>query len=107
MKIIKPNDIEINQYENSLKNSENKKRYLIKKILKLKLMIELLEYKIEEYMDMKDEFEKMKTKYKYEDGKFIDNDRKDNEIVIIRQENSNIKNLISCLEEDIKKKSIN
>ena len=58
-------------------------------------------------MEMEDEFEEMKTKYKYEDGKFLDNDRKDNEIIIIRQENSNLKNLISSLEEDIKKKSIN
>ena len=105
IKIIKPNDIEINQYENSLKYLENKERYLIKKILKQKLMIESLEYKLEEYMEMEDEFEEMKTKYKYEDGKFLDNDRKDNEIIIIRQENSNLKNLISSLEEDIKKKN--
>ena len=101
IKIIKPNDIEINQYENSLKYLENKERYLIKKILKQKLIIESLEYKLEEYMEMEDEFEEMKIKYKYENGKFLDNDRKDNEIIIIRQENSNLKNIISNLEEDI------
>ena len=104
IKIIKPKEYEINQYENSLKYLENKERYLIKKILKQKLIIESLEYKLEEYMEMEDEFEEMKTKYKYENGKFLDNDRKDNEIIIIRQENSNLKNIISNLEEDIKKK---
>ena len=105
IKIIKPKEYEINQYENSLKYLENKERYLIKKILKQKLMIESLEYKLEEYMEMEDEFEEMKIKYKYEDGKFLENERKDNEIIIIRQENSNLKKIISNLEEDIKKKN--
>ena len=48
-----------------------------------------MENKIEEYMEMEDEFEEMKTKLKYEDGRFLKNDRKDNEIIIIRGENSN------------------
>ena len=44
----------------------------------------------------------MKTKYKYEDGKFLENDRKDNEILILRAENSNLKAQIEKNEDEIK-----
>ena len=53
-------------------------------------------------MEMEDEFEEMKTKLKYEDGRFLNNDRKDNEIIIIRGENSILKNEINKLEERVK-----
>ena len=52
-------------------------------------------------MEMEDEFEEMKTKLKYEEGRFLKNDRKDNEIIIIRGENSNLKQSIKQLEEKI------
>ena len=97
---FKPNDNEINQYEKILRKYENDKRKLIKRQFQQKLHRESLEYKLEEYMEMEEEFEEMKTKLKYEDGKFLDNDRKDNEIIIIRQENSNLKVMISKLEND-------
>ena len=61
-----------------------------------------MENKLEEYMEMEDEFEEMKTKLKYEDGRFLNNDRKDNEILIIRGENSILKNEINKLEEKVK-----
>ena len=61
-----------------------------------------MENKLEEYMEMEDEFEEMKTKLKYEDGRFLNNDRKDNEILIIRGENSILKNEINKLEERVK-----
>ena len=96
-----PNNIEISQYENMLRKHENNYRILIKKEFQNKLHNETLEYKLEEYMEMEDEFEEMKTKFKYEDGKFLENDRKDNEIIIIRQENTNLKKIISRLEKDI------
>ena len=99
--IFKPNDNEINQYEKILRKYENDKRKLIKRQFQQKLHRESLEYKLEEYMEMEEEFEEMKTKLKYEDGKFLENDRKDNEIIIIRQENSNLKVMISKLENDI------
>ena len=60
-----------------------------------------MENKISEYMEMEDEFEEMKTKLKYEEGRFLKNDRKDNEIIIIRGENSNLKQSIKQLEEKI------
>ena len=93
----------INQYENSLLNLEFKEKKLIKKIFQYKLQKEAMENKICEYMEMEEEFEEMKTKLKYEDGKFLNNDRKDNEIIILRGENSNLKQSIVKLEEKIKK----
>ena len=99
---IKVNEDIISQYENILKKMESKQRFLMKSIFHQKLQIEAMENKIEEYMEMEDEFEEMKTKLKYEDGRFLNNDRKDNEIIIIRGENSNLKNEISKLEEKIK-----
>ena len=62
-----------------------------------------MESKIGEYMEMENEFEEMKTKLKYEGGRFLNNDRKDNEIIIIRTENTNLKNIIKKLEEKIEK----
>ena len=60
-------------------------------------------------MEMEEEFEEMKTKFKYEDGKFLDNDRKENEILIIRGENSNLKKSIEKIEKELseKEKEIN
>ena len=92
----------ISKYENIIKNLEAKQRNLTKINFQQKLQIDAMENKIEEYMEMEDEFEEMKTKLKYEDGRFLNNDRKDNEIIIIRGENSNLKNEINKLEENIK-----
>ena len=52
--------------------------------------------------EMEEDYEEMKIKLKYEDGKFLDNDRKDNEIVIIRSENTNLKKIIADNEKNIK-----
>ena len=99
---IKVNDDIISQYESIIKNLESKQRNLTKKNFQQKLQIDAIENKIKEYMEMEDEFEEMKTKLKYEDGRFLNNDRKDNEIIIIRGENSILKNEINKLEENIK-----
>ena len=90
-------------YENNIKYLENKERKLITKMFQDKLRINAMENKIGEYMDMENDFEEMKAKFKYEDGRFLKNDRKDNEIIIIRSENSNLKKIINKLEEQIKK----
>ena len=89
------------QYENIIKKLESKERYLNKINFQNKLQKDAMEIKIGEYMEMEDEFEEMKTKLKYEDGRFLNNDRKDNEIIIIRGENSNLKKSIKKLEEQI------
>ena len=90
------------EYENIIRNLESKQRILTKNYFQQKLQIDAMENKIEEYMEMEDEFEEMKTKLKYEDGRFLNNDRKDNEILIIRGENSILKNEINKLEERVK-----
>ena len=90
-------------YENNIRFLEYKERKLMKKIFQDKLRIDAMENKIGEYIEMENEFEEMKAKFKYEDGRFLKNDRKDNEIIIIRSENSNLKKIINKLEESIKK----
>ena len=102
IKDIKISEDTISKYENIIKNLESKQRHLTKINFQQKLQIDAMENKIEEYMEMEDEFEEMKTKLKYEDGRFLNNDRKDNEIIIIRGENSILKNEINKLEENIK-----
>ena len=93
---------DISQYESLLRAREENERKFIKTIFQYKLHREALESRIEDYMEMEDDYEEMKTKLKYEDGKFLDNDRKDNEIVIIRSENTNLKKIISDNEKKIK-----
>ena len=90
-------------YENNIQYLENKERKLLKQIFQDSLKMQAMESKIGEYIDMEFEFEEMKAKLKYEDGRFLKNDRKDNEIIIIRNENSNLKKIINKLEEQIKK----
>ena len=89
------------QYENIIRKLESKERKLSKIIFQNKLQKDVMENKISEYMEMEDEFEEMKTKLIYEEGRFLKNDRKDNEIIIIRGENSNLKQSIKQLEEKI------
>ena len=88
-------------YENLIRKLEAKERVLSKINFQNKLQKDAMENKIGEYMEMEDEFEEMKTKLKYEDGRFLKNDRKDNEIYIIRGENSNLKKSITKLEQQI------
>ncbi|MCQ2819011.1 MAG: hypothetical protein MJ252_17240 [archaeon] len=94
-------------YEGLLRKNENRNRMLIKHYFQSKLQKEALELKIAEYMDMEDEFEEMRTKYKYESGKFLNNDRKDNEILIIRTENTNLKKVITNLEKKVSEEESN
>ena len=88
-------------YENLIRKLEAKERVLSKINFQNKLQKDAMENKIGEYMEMEDEFEEMKTKLKYGDGRFLKNDRKDNEIYIIRGENSNLKKSITKLEQQI------
>ena len=88
-------------YENLIRKLEAKERVLSKINFQNKLQKDAMENKIGEYMEMEDEIEEMETKLKYEDGRFLKNDRKDNEIYIIRGENSNLKKSITKLEQQI------
>ena len=104
---IKLNKNEIIQYENNLKKLEFKERKLTKMHFQYKLQREAMENKIGEYIEIENEFEEMKIKLKYEDGRFLDNDRKENEIIILRQENINLKNAIKENDEKNKLLEIN
>ena len=87
-------------YENKLQKYENDIRGYVKSLFQYKIQCEALEMKLEAYMEMEQDFEEMKEKLKYEEGTFLDNDRKDNEILILRAENSNLKKVIGQLEKD-------
>ena len=89
----------IQKYENIIKKLEEKERFLSKIRFQNQLQKEAMENKISDYMEMEEEFEEMKAKLKYEDGRFLNNDRKDNEIIIIRGENTNLKKMINNLEK--------
>ena len=93
---------EKSQYENLIRKLESKERILSKIIFQKQLQKDSLEIKMVEYIEMEEEFEEMKTKLKYEEGRFLRNDRKDNEIKILRGENSNLKTSIKEMEEKIK-----
>ena len=60
--------------------------------------------KLNAYMYLEEEYEELKEKVKYEGGKFLDNERKDNEIFILRAENSSLKKEIVKLENLCKNK---
>jgi len=101
-KAVELNQDEKIKYENIIKKLEEKERILYRVNFHHKLQKEAMENKIGEYMEMEDEFEEMKVKLKYEDGRFLNNDRKDNEILILRSENSNLKKNINELEKKLK-----
>ena len=98
-----PEPSAIEKYQNRLLKLEQKERKYIKHILQHRLIKESLEMRISEYIQMEEDFEEMKLKFRYEEGKFLSNDRKDNEIIILRSENSNLKTEITTLEQNIKK----
>ena len=99
----KKNNInEINIYENHLRKLENQLRYYIKQILIYKIQKDSFEKTLRNYMEMEIEFEELKEKLKYDEGEFLNNDRKENEIEILRRENSNLKNAINKIEDEKK-----
>ena len=82
---------EILQYKQIILNLEQGKKYLIQQNFLKKTKIDMLESEICAYMEMEEEFEEMKIKFKYDDGEFLKNEKKENEILILRAENSNLK----------------
>ena len=96
-------EITVKQYENIITKLEEKVRYLTSVILKNNLQKKALESQLDELFDIEREYEEMKIRFKYENGTFLNNDRKDNEINILRKENVNLKNYIYHNEEKWKK----
>ena len=87
--IIKLNNInnDFYLYENQLRKLENEIRFYIKQNLIYKIQKDSFERTLRNYMEMEIEFEELKDKLKYDGGEFLQNDRKENEIEILRREN--------------------
>ena len=87
----------ISQYESILRKNEEKIRALFSDIFNLKIRNTYLENNVEILLKKEDEYKliKEKTGIIVENGSIIYNDRKDNEIFILRQENSNLKTVVN------------
>ena len=92
-------DLELAQLENHIRKLEFDIKYYIQREFHHKIKRDTLEMKLNAYMEMENEFEELKEKVKYEGGKFLNNERKDNEIIILRQENSILKKEIEKYKE--------
>ena len=96
-------DNHYNQLENILMKLEIDIKYYIRNYMRYKILKDALEMKLNAYIGLEEEYEELKEKVKYEGGKFLENDRKDNEIIFLRRENSTLKKEISKLENKNKK----
>ena len=96
-------DSELSQLESQIRKLEYDIKYLLQKEFQNKIKRDALEMKLNAYMEMENEFEELKEKVKYEGGKFLNNERKDNEIIILRQENGILKKEIEKYEMNNKK----
>ena len=81
----------IRQLESYIRKLESDVKYHIKMHYQNKIYRDSLEIKVRAYMQIEEDYEDLKEKVRYDDGKFLENDRKDNEIIILRRENSNVK----------------
>ena len=93
----------IRQLESYIRKLEDDIKYLIKTHYQNKILRDSLETKLRAYMQIEDDYEKLKEKVRYEEGKFMENDRKDNEINILRRENSNVKKEVLKLKKQLEK----
>ena len=94
---------ELYQLENHIRKLEYDIKYLLQKEFQNKIKRDALEIKLNSYIEMENEFEELKEKVKYEGGKFLNNERKDNEIIILRQEKGILKKEIEKYELNNKK----
>jgi hypothetical protein len=85
----------IRQLESYIRKLESDIKFHIRRQYQNKIFRDSLESKIRAYMQIEEDYEQLKEKVRFEDGKFLENDRKDNEINILRRENSNLKKEIS------------
>ena len=101
--ILKENELVL-KYELMLRNNENIIRNLYKNIFILKSTIDYQENTIINFVSKEKEYEKLKEKTGafYSNGKLVYNERKDNEIMILRTENSNLKSFIENKENALK-----
>ena len=93
----------LSQYEFMLKMNEEKIRKLYSDIFYLKIRNTYLENNVEILLQKENEYKliKEKTGILIENGEVVYNDRKDNEIFILRQENSNLKTVVNKNENEL------
>ena len=98
----------IEQYESIMRRDEQTMRILYKNLMTYKLMKDTLDNKIRLLLIKEKEYEliKDKTGAYVRDGEILYNKQKDNEILILRAENSNLKNVVENYEKIISEKSL-
>ena len=91
------------QYESALRKNEQKIKVLYSDIFNLKVKNTFLENNIDILLKKEKEYRlvKEKTGVIVENGTIVYNDRKDNEIFILRKENSTLKNVIIKYETEL------
>ena len=87
-----------NELENRIRKLEFDIKYYLKILFEYKINNESLEEKLKNYVNLEEEYQEIKMKLKYENQKILENERKENEIIILRNENSSIKKEIENLE---------
>ncbi len=98
---------QINFYEPLLQKTEMQLRYHIKNEYMFRLQKDALENKMKALLIRDEEYERLKkiTNVIVENGQFIINDRKENEIIILKAENSNLKKAIINYEKELENKN--
>ena len=98
----------IEQYESLIRRDEQTIRILYKNLLTYKLLKDSLDNRIRLLLIKEKEYEliKDKTGAFVRNGEIFYNKQKDNEIIILRTENSNLKNIIDNYEKIINEKDL-
>lgn len=91
-----------NQIENQVRKLEKDNRFYFNKYFIFKNENENLETKLKSYTTLEEEYRELKLKFKYEGQKIKENEKKENEILILRTENSTLKKEVENLEQKIK-----
>ena len=97
-------DSKMNEYRNYILFLQQSIRHHIYQNFMKQTQINILENDIESYIEMEQEFDAMKEKFKYENGNFLHNEKKEHEILILRAENSNLKKFIDKTQKAIEAK---
>ena len=107
--LLEEKNIIISKYESILRISEEKVRILYSDIFNLKIKNTFLENNIDILLKKEKEYRLVKEKIGVivENGKIVYNDRKENEIFILRTENSTLKNEILKNEREISEIKVN
>ena len=87
------------QLEDYVKKLEKDIKIFYSQIFEYKIQIASLEDKIKVYKIIHQEYEALEEKVKFYDGKFLDNEKKENEILILKKENEIIKKELSKVEK--------